>query len=240
MVRDAIGAKEIACAIGGSMGGMQVLEWLFEDTSAVPCRHGVCMAAGGKHHAWQIGISEMQRQAIYADPNWKGGYYDRHPDSGLSVARMIAMVSYRTHHSFETKFGREIQEQSTKPGELKAAGEAYQVENYLRYQGHKFLERGFDAKCYCVITEQMDSHDVARGRGEYRAVLQSIKQPCLVIAISSDVLYPVMEQEELRDNLPNAEYFCIESNEGHDGFLLEQDAVGSGVTTFLNKHCGYI
>lgn len=82
MVRDGIKAKEVACAIGGSMGGMQALEWLFEDVSVVPVRHAICIAAGGKHHAWQIGISECQRQAIYADPNWKGGHYttESHPD----------------------------------------------------------------------------------------------------------------------------------------------------------------
>ncbi len=215
-----MGVREVACAIGGSMGGMHVLEWAFETTDAgTPfVRSLVPIAVGGRHTAWQIGWSEAQRQAIYSDPKWRNGRYppDDPPTEGLSTARMMAMVSYRSQPSFEGRFGREVME--------KQHDRPYAIESYLRHQGEKLVDR-FDANCYVHLTKQMDTHDVARGRGAYESVLASIQQPTLVVGIDSDVLYPLSEQRELADHLPHATLDILSSPHGHDSFLLELDAL---------------
>lgn len=213
MLLDELGITQVAMVIGGSMGGMQVLEWAFFGDyvkSLVP------IAVGGKHSAWCIGWSEAQRQAIYADPNWKGGNYtpDAAPDAGLAAARMMAMISYRSRASFEDRFGRELMPRTN------GTTPAFRVESYLRHQGEKLVQR-FDANCYVSLTKQMDTHDVSRGRGTYENVLRCIGQPTLVIGISSDVLYPVEEQEELARFIPNAHLEIIDAPHGHDSFLIE-------------------
>jgi homoserine O-acetyltransferase len=220
-----LGVRQVACALGGSMGGMHVLEWAFETTpdGAPFVRSLVPIAVGGRHTAWQIGWSEAQRQAIYADPKWRDGRYppDDPPTSGLATARMMAMVSYRSQPSFEDRFGREVMtDRPDRP---------YAVESYLRYQGDKLVDR-FDANCYVALTKQMDSHDVARGRGDYEAVLASIQQPTLVVGIDSDVLYPLREQEELAEHLPRATLEVLSAPHGHDAFLIEFDALSTLVT----------
>ena len=226
-----LGVRQVATAIGGSMGGMHVLEWAFHGPFV---RSLVPVAVGGRHSPWQIGWSEAQRQAIFADPNWNGGRYadDAPPARGLSVARMMAMVSYRSRPSFEARFGRELQPENGTPF---PDGPPFKVENYLRYQGEKLVGR-FDANCYVSLTRQMDAHDVSRGRGDYRDVLASIDQPALVIGIESDVLYPVEEQRELAGTLPNATLQVIDSPHGHDGFLIEQDALARHLTPWLQAH----
>ena len=216
---DRLGIREVACALGGSMGGMQVLEWAFQTkTDGAPfVRSLVPVAIGGRHTAWQIGWSESQRQAIYADPNWCDGHYPPHapPTRGLAAARMMAMVSYRSHPSFDGRFGRDVMDDDGAP---------FAVESYLRYQGDKLVDR-FDANCYVRLTQQMDSHDIARGRGTYESVLRSIDQPSLVVGIDSDVLYPLAEQEELAAHLPNATLEVLSAPHGHDAFLIELDAL---------------
>jgi len=219
-----LGVRQVACALGGSMGGMHVLEWAFEttDDGAPFVRSLVPIAVGSRHTAWQIGWSEAQRQAIYADPKWRDGRYppDDPPTKGLATARMMAMVSYRSQPSFEGRFGREIMDgRGDRP---------YAVESYLRYQGEKLVDR-FDANCYVALTKQMDSHDVARGRGTYEAVLASIRQPTLVVGIDSDVLYPLREQEELAEHLPHATLEVLSAPHGHDSFLIEFEALSEMV-----------
>jgi len=220
-----MGVRQVACALGGSMGGMHVLEWAFEttDDGAPFVRSLVPIAVGGRHTAWQIGWSEAQRQAIYADPKWRDGRYppDDPPTSGLAAARMMAMVSYRSQPSFEGRFGREVMDDHD--------DRPYAVESYLRYQGEKLVDR-FDAGCYVALTKQMDSHDVARGRGDYEAVLASIRQPTLVVGIDSDVLYPLREQEELAEHLPHATLEVLSAPHGHDAFLIEFDLLSELVT----------
>ena len=222
-----LGVREVACALGGSMGGMHVLEWAFETTtdgrpfvqSLVP------IAVGGRHTAWQIGWSEAQRQAIYADPKWRGGEYppDDPPRDGLATARMMAMVSYRSQPSFEGRFGRDVMPEKDRT--------PYAVESYLRHQGETLVDR-FDANCYVALTQQMDTHDVARDRGNYEAVLASIKQPSLVVGIDSDVLYPIPEQRELVEHLPCATLEVLEAPHGHDSFLIELDALNALVASW--------
>ena len=226
-----LGVEQVAAVIGGSMGGMQVLEWSFYGSFV---RALIPIAVGGRHTPWQIGWSEAQRQAIAADPNWNEGRYtdDAPPTDGLAAARMMAMVAYRSHASFQQRFGRQLQPENGSPFEGR---QPFAVESYLRYQGQKLIDR-FDANCYVALTEQMDTHDVARGRGAYRDVLASIEQPTLVVGIDSDVLYPLAEQEELAEALPNATLKVLSSPHGHDAFLIEQDTLGGFIRPFLRDH----
>lgn len=210
-----LGVRRISLAIGPSMGGMHVLEWAFEGAFV----ERICpMAVGGRHSAWCIGWGAAQRQAIKADPKWNGGRYDPDdpPASGLAAARMMAMISYRSQPSFQRRFGRErSQHGDGSPGDLA-------VESYLRYQGEKLVGR-FDANCYVHLTRQMDTHDVSRGRGDYPDVLSEIEQPTLVIGVGSDVLYPLDEQRQLAEHIPDARLEVIRSDDGHDAFLIAFD-----------------
>eukprot|EP00756_Hemistasia_phaeocysticola_P025984 Hpha_TRINITY_DN16035_c4_g2::TRINITY_DN16035_c4_g2_i1::g.120391::m.120391/K00641/metX; homoserine O-acetyltransferase len=223
-----IGVTGIASVVGGSMGGMQALEFAIMVRNP-RVRSLISLSSSGRHQPWQIGISECQRQAIMADPKWNHGDYDPRepPIQGLSVARMFAMVSYRTHPAYWTKFGRQVHSLSSVN-----RGMVFDVENYLRAQGDKFNQR-FDAGSYIALTRAMDSHDVERGRTDYYQVLRTVKVPTLVASISSDVLYPSSEQLELAEHIPNAQHHMIESKEGHDGFLLEHKKVGTLIRGFL-------
>lgn len=215
----ALGVKQLKLVIGGSLGGMQVLEWavLYPDmVEAI-----AVIAASGRHSAWCIGLSEAQRQAIYTDPHWQNGYYRQPPQQGLATARMIAMSTYRSWHSFEERFGRQQQE----------ADRSFEMVNYLSYQGQKLVER-FDANTYVRLTQAMDSHDLGRDRGDYAAIVQSILQPTLVVAIDSDILYPPQEQQELAELIPNAHFAWLRSSHGHDAFLIDMDPLNEIVVNF--------
>lgn len=205
---------------GPSLGGMQALEW----AAMYPERVGsvVPIGVGGQHSAWCIGISEAQRAAIAADPNWSDGYYsdEAPPEQGLAAARMMAVCTYRSWDSFNERFGRG-----------KRDVEQYQVQSYLRHQGHKINQR-FDANTYVTLTHAMHTHDLARGRGDFADVLASITQPALVVSVSSDALYPPAEQRYLADHLPNARYEILDCPHGHDGFLIETDTLGAMITEF--------
>jgi homoserine O-acetyltransferase/O-succinyltransferase len=218
---DALGVGRLRLVLGPSLGGMQALEW----AACFPGRVGAIAPVGVsvRHSAWCIGISESQRQAIYTDPDWQDGRYppDRPPRRGLAVARMIAMFSYRSWDNFESRFGRRTQEWD---GRFAAA-------SYLQYQGEK-LYRRFDANTYVRLTQAMDSHDLARGRGECREVLARLAMPALVVSVDSDVLYPPHEQRELAELLPAARYEVLHTPAGHDGFLIETDALGDMLLRF--------
>ncbi len=221
-----LGVRQVAVAVGGSMGGMQVLEWAFQGDFV---RAIIPIAVGGRHSAWCIGWSETQRQAIYADPRWRGGYYDPDdpPVHGLAIARMIAMISYRSYQSFEARFGRRRM--------LRGGQELFAVESYLHYQGEKLVRR-FDANCYVRLTQQMDAHDVSRGRGPYPEVLAEVRQPALVVGIDSDVLYPLAEQEELATHLPNASLYVLHSSHGHDAFLIETQTLNEVLREWISAN----
>jgi homoserine O-acetyltransferase/O-succinyltransferase len=227
LLMDALGVRSVAFVIGGSMGGMHVLEWGFFGDYV---RALVPMAVGGRHSAWCIGWSEAQRQAIYADPRWNGGDYapDDPPAAGLAAARMAAMISYRTRQSFEARFGRDRM-----PGDEQSS--PYAVESYLAYQGRKLVQR-FDANCYVSLTRQMDSHDVATGRSSYEEALGSLEQPALVFTIDTDILYPRPEQEELVRLMPDAELVTIESEFGHDAFLIEFDQIERLLISWIDSN----
>lgn len=220
---DELSIRNLEMVIGGSMGGMQALEFCIMDPRP---SSAVLIGMGKAHRPWAVGISHTQRKAIYTDPNWQGGYYtdDNPPAQGLALARMIAMNSYRSPQNFDQKFGRKLQ----------ADANIYQVESYLNYQGEKIVER-FDAVSYVRLSEAMDAHDVAQGRGSYKEILGGVKVPVLVIGIDSDWLYPVDEQKELADLLHHGEYGEIQSPYGHDAFLIEFDQMNSLLTTFTEQ-----
>lgn len=228
---DRLGVRRIKQVIGGSLGGMQVLEWALLYPDWVESI-GV-IAASGRHSAWCIGLSETQRQAIYADPNWQGGAYspDQPPTQGLAVARMIAMSTYRSWASFEAKFSRARQNQPDQPDQ---SDQPYAIASYLNHQGEKLVER-FDANAYVRLTEAMDSHDVGRDRGEYAAVLGQIRQPALIVAIESDVLYPPIEQQQLAQFIPHAKLYNLASPHGHDAFLIDMDELNDQIVSFSQQ-----
>ncbi len=232
LLQQGLNVKSLKSVIGGSMGGMQVLEWMFYGPEYV--RTAVPIACGAHHHAWQIAISESQRQAIYADPKFQDGDYDQNdpPHSGLAVARQIAMISYRTHEAYEKKFGRARAGADETTENLDAP---FSVEGYLHHQGKKFLTR-FDPNSYITCTQLMDSHDVGRNRGGEELALSKLTQPSLVIGIDSDALYPIIEQQRLARYIKNTELHILRSDEGHDGFLLEQVQIAKLIEEFLNKH----
>ena len=217
---DELGIERLALVTGPSLGGMQALEWAasYPERVAAVAPIGV----GGRHSAWCIAGNEAQRAAIYADPDWRDGDYsdEARPARGLAAARMMAVVSYRSWQGFQQRFGRE-------PCET----HGYQVQSYLRHQGRKFVER-FDANCYVRLTQAMNDFDVARGRGTYFDVLESIRQPALVVSVSSDGLYPPDEQRLLARHLPNAVHRTLDSADGHDGFLIKTGPLGRLLRTF--------
>jgi homoserine O-acetyltransferase len=216
--------KSLQLVIGGSLGGMQVLEWGLLYPERVRAISPI--AAPGRHSAWCIGLSEAQRQAIYTDPNWQGGNYslDAPPNQGLAVARMMAMITYRYWESFTNRFGRQ-----------QDGSNQFAMASYLQYQGQKLIER-FDANTYITLTHAMDSHDVGRNRKDYQSVLQTIQQPTLVISIDSDVLYPPLEQQELVDLIPNAQLALLKSSHGHDAFLIDMEELNEMVVSFRQEH----
>lgn len=215
------GIKSLKLVIGGSLGGMQVLEWAVAYPDRV--RSLAVIAASGRHSAWCIGLSEAQRQAIYADPHWQKGNYslDRQPIQGLAAARMMAMSTYRSWDSFTHRFGRQT---ATVPDQ-------FAIASYLQYQGQKLIER-FDANTYVTLSYAMDRHDITRPELTYEETLQAIQQPTLIVSIPSDILYPPVEQQELAKFIPHATFAWLDSPHGHDAFLMDMAALNQIVRQF--------
>ncbi|HET7922180.1 MAG TPA: homoserine O-acetyltransferase [Gammaproteobacteria bacterium] len=220
---DALGVARLALVIGGSLGGMQALEWAASYPEAVDAVAAI--ACGAQQSAWAIGFSEAQRQAIYADPEWQGGHYDpsRPPAAGLAAARMMAMLSYRHWHEYAGRFNRARD----------ARGE-FEVVHYLRHHGDKLVRR-FDAASYVTLTRAMDTHDLARGRGDPATVFATIKAPSLIVGVDSDVLYPLTEQQTLAIALPDARLAVLHSPHGHDAFLIDTIELDARVHDFRHS-----
>nr|CCA19267.1 unnamed protein product [Albugo laibachii Nc14] len=238
-----LGIENIKAVIGGSLGGMQTLEWalLAQEESCMNVQNIVPIACSSQHTAWQIAFNELQRQAIRMDPLFCDGNFDPKspPNQGFSLARQIAMVSYRTHQAYVAKYGREKHSgdhQKCQDSAEKTSKDSvsFLVQSYLHYQGEKFLSR-FDVNSYMTLSHMMDSHDIGRDRGGINQALNSIKQPALVIGVDTDVLYPITEQEELAQDLPNATLKILDSKHGHDAFLLEQERISEWTWEFLRN-----
>jgi homoserine O-acetyltransferase len=221
---DVLGVEALSLVLGGSLGGMQALEWAAMYPAKV--RAVAALSVGARQSAWCIGLSEAQRHAIYSDARWRGGSYDPldPPTGGLAAARMMAMCSYRHPDEFAARFGRETD-----------GDDRFQVQNYLRHQGEKFVRR-FDANCYVTLTRVMDSHDLGRDRGGTEMALAGIKVPALIVGSSSDVLYVPEEQRELAAKLPRAELAWLDSPHGHDAFLIDTDQLGVLLKKFRQRH----
>jgi homoserine O-acetyltransferase/O-succinyltransferase len=224
MLLDHLGVGELQLVLGPSLGGMQVLEWAASFPERV--RAIAPIGVSGRHSAWCIAIGESQRRAIYLDPDWRDGRYalDRPPRHGLAVARMMAMVSYRSWENFESRFARKLQDWDGQ----------FAVSSYLNYQGEK-LYRRFDANTYVRLTQAMDSHDLARGRGEYAHVVGAMQTPALIVSVDSDILYPPHEQADLARLLQNARYEMLHTPAGHDGFLIETEALSEMISAFRSE-----
>jgi homoserine O-acetyltransferase len=217
-----LGIERLHAVIGGSMGGMQVLEWGLLYPEAVDLLLPIATCA--RQAAWRIGVSAIAREAIAL------GRRLGDEGRGLALARKASMLTYRSAQEFSLRFGRDHD-----PDDIFSDDCRFAVENYLDYQGEALLSR-FDAATYLTLLRAMDLHDITRDRGTLIEVLGSIRQPVLCVGISSDILYPVDEQQELAALLPDATYRHVESIYGHDAFLIEREQVNAIVGGFLGEH----
>jgi homoserine O-acetyltransferase len=218
LLRQHLGIEEIHLAIGGSMGGQQVLEWAIERPELF--ENIAVLASNAVHSAWGRAFNESQRMAIASDETW----LQNHPEAGrkgLATARSIAMLSYRHYKTYE----------ATQRDEADALGD-YRAPSYQRYQGEKLAKR-FNAFSYWRLSEAMDSHDVGRHRGSAEAALGRIKARTLVVSVETDLLFPPSEQEFLAKHIPDSCFVSIPSLYGHDGFLIETKSISQHLTDFL-------
>lgn len=218
----ALGITQVAAVIGGSMGGARALEWIVGHPDTA--RAALVLAVGARATADQIGTQSTQVAAIKADPDWQSGDYHgtgRTPQAGIEIARRFAHLTYRGETELDDRFGNDAQ-----GNENPTTGGRYAVQSYLEHQGGKLAAR-FDAGTYVALTDALSSHDVGRGRGGVTAALRRVTVPVVVGGITSDRLYPIRLQEELADLLPTCTgLHVVDSAYGHDGFLVETDAVG--------------
>ena len=237
---DHLGIDQLFSVAGGSMGGMQVLEW----ASRYPERVFTAMpiATAAWHSSQNIAFHEVGRQAVMADPDWCQGRYhefNKTPRNGLAVARMAAHITYLSEEALHRKFGRSLQDLSAKSFSFNAD---FQVESYLRHQGSTFVDR-FDANSYLYITRAMDYFDLAAEHGDVLAnAFRGTKTRFCVVSFTSDWLYPTRESREIVHALnavaANVSFVEIESDKGHDAFLLDEPELFATIRGFLNAAAG--
>lgn len=208
---DALDVRGVKLVVGGSLGGMQALEWALLDERV---EAAAILAAPARHEAWAMGWSAAQRQALDTA---------RTPELGLAAARTIAMLSYRSPTSLTDRFGRNAGEDA-----------GFAIQDWLAHHGRALVQR-FDPQSYRVLLDVMDHHDVGHDRGGVAEALRSLHRPVLVLAISTDQLYPPAESEALAGLLPNAELVRFDSPHGHDGFLIEAARIGVELTAFRQR-----
>jgi homoserine O-acetyltransferase/O-succinyltransferase len=239
LLADHLGIRQWLSVVGGSMGGMQVLEWGVTFPTRV--RSLVAVATCAASSAKQIALGAVGRRAIRMDPRWRNGdYYDAEPGDGphdgLAVARMLAQITFRSDDVFQDRFGRELAD-GARAQEGFHLWQRFEVERYLDYHGEKLVRR-FDANSYLVLSKAMDLHDIGRGRGGMERAYGRIGVPVLSMGIPTDQLYPEYQQWEIRDGLLAArgrvEYVRIDSPHGHDAFLIDLDQVGGAIRPFLD------
>ena len=236
MLLDHLGIEQLFCVSGGSMGGMQVLQWVASFPER--CFTAVPIACAAKHSAQNIALNEVGRQAIMADPEWREGRYQElgtNPVGGLAVARMAAHITYLSEAALHRKFGRALQDRSNVTYGFDAD---FQVESYLRHQGQSFVER-FDANSYLYITRAMDYFDLA---AEYDGVLanafRGAETRFCVISFTGDWLYPTSENRAyvraLAAVAANVSFVEVVSDKGHDAFLLDEPDMFETLHGFLS------
>jgi homoserine O-acetyltransferase len=235
MLIEAMGIETLFAVVGGSMGGMQVLQWAADYPEKL--FSAVCIAAAPRHSAQNIAFHEVGRQAIMADPDWRGGAYETHgvrPEKGLAVARMAAHITYLSEQALQRKFGRELQRNGLSWG----FDADFQVESYLRHQGSSFVDR-FDANSYLYITRALDYFDLAGRHGGVlaEAFRNARKVRFCVLSFSSDWLYPTAESREIVRALfaagCPASSLEIKTDKGHDAFFLDEPLLDSALRGFL-------
>ncbi|MBN2411183.1 homoserine O-acetyltransferase [candidate division KSB1 bacterium] len=229
-----LSVKKLLTVVGGSMGGMQVLEWAIKYPDMVAT--AMPIATTSRLNAQGIAFDEVGRQAIYADSNWKGGDYSDYkliPAQGLSVARMLAHITYLSEESMHEKFGRRLREKERYGYDFTTD---FEVESYLRYQGESFIKR-FDANTYLYITKAMDYFDLTRDFGTLENAFKGVSAKFMVLSFSSDWLFPTAHSKEivraLTVNRKKVTFCEIPSPYGHDAFLLRNEYMEKMVTDFL-------
>ncbi len=237
MLVEAMGISKLAAVVGGSMGGMQVLQWAADYPERLEAV--VCVASAARHSAQNIAFHEVGRQAVMADPDWRGGAYASagvRPEKGLAVARMAAHITYLSEAALQRKFGRELQNDGLSFG----FDADFQVESYLRHQGGSFVNR-FDANSYLYITRAMDYFDLAAPHGGVlaRAFEGARDVKFCVLSFTSDWLYPTVESRHIVRALNAAgaqtSFLEIESDKGHDAFLLDEPVMDGALRGFLDS-----
>ena len=235
MLVEALGIETLFAAIGGSMGGMQVLQWAADYPEKL--FSAVCIAAAARHSAQNIAFHEVGRQAIMADPNWHQGAYlaaGVRPEKGLAVARMAAHITYLSEAALQRKFGRELQRDGLSWG----FDADFQVESYLRHQGASFVDR-FDANSYLYITRALDYFDLAAQYGGVlaEAFVKARHVKFCVLSFSSDWLYPTPESRDIVRALNGAgcraSFAEISTDKGHDAFFLDEPLLDQTLRGFL-------
>jgi homoserine O-acetyltransferase len=221
LLRKHLQIENIYLLIGGSMGGYQALEWCFVENKLI--QNVVLLATSATESAWGIAIHTAQRLSIEADGTWISDT-NAAGENGLKAARAIGMLTYRNYNIM-------VQMQSDDDVE-KTIG--FKAESYIQHQGTKLVNR-FNAFSYWLLTRAMDSHHIARGRGgNVHNLLQTVQQPTLIIGISSDILCPLIEQEMLAKYMPRAQLVSIDSDYGHDGFMVESKVISVHLAQWLN------
>ncbi|MCC8408008.1 homoserine O-acetyltransferase [Mucilaginibacter sp. UR6-1] len=214
-----LGVDKINILIGGSLGGQQAMEWAIVEPDRI--KNLILIATNAKHSAWGIAFNESQRLAISADPT----FYENTPQggsAGLKAARSIALLSYRGYKTYNI----------TQQEDSDSLTDGYKSASYQNYQGQKLVNR-YNAYSYWYLSKVMDSHNVGRNRGGVDKALSLIKAKTLVIGITSDVLFPIDEQRYLFQHIPKAAFAEFDSFYGHDGFLIETEALTNIITSFL-------
>lgn len=233
---DSLGINQLFAVIGGSMGGMQVLQWMVYYPKMM--KKAMPIATTGSSSPQQIAFNDVGRQAIIADPDWnKGNYYetDKLPVNGLSLARMIAHITYLSDESMDIKFGRGLQDKDEITYDLSVD---FQVESYLKHQGEIFVKR-FDANSYLIITKAVDYFDLSI-KGSLIDGLKNVEAKTELVSVDSDWLYPTEQSTELlnalKANNVEASFSEIKSNFGHDAFLLEKGQLNHMISKFLSDN----
>ncbi len=225
-LKNKLGITKIHIGLGGSMGGQQLLEWAIEEPSLF--ENIVPIATNAFHSAWGVAFNASQRMCIEQDITWQESH-EKAGINGMKAARSIALLSYRNHDTYGVKqMGF-----TSSTTHLPVDKQVFNAESYQRYQGEKLANR-FNAFSYYALSKAMDSHNVGRDRVSVEKALAKITAKTMVIGVTTDILFPISEQQFLAANIANAKFLEIQSLYGHDGFLLEFEQIEKAIVTFIN------